>query len=67
MERFNMPYNEIKDKLTAIYNALDKVPVSGRNSCATISGSMSILEEIISSYEKVESVQDESQLGASLS
>lgn len=66
MERFNIPAGEIKQKLISIYNALDKVPVQGRYSCATISGSMAILEEIITSYEKVE-LSNSDSLGVTIS
>ena len=39
---------ELINKLLAVYNALDTVSVSGKNNLANLSGSLSIISEIIS-------------------
>lgn len=42
----------IKQKLLSVYNALNNVEVKGRNNCATIAGSITVIEEILSELNK---------------
>lgn len=39
--------NEIMQKLSAVINALNSISVSGKNNLANLSGSISVLEEVV--------------------
>lgn len=48
--------NEVMQRLIAALNALNMIPVSGKQNLANLSGSISVIEEVVEMLEHAEVV-----------
>lgn len=49
--------DEIMQRLVAVANALNTIPVSGKQNLANLSGSINVIEEILGMLENADIVQ----------